>query len=88
MSTYLLAFVVSDFESYKRKGDKSKPKMNVYYRNAYKDSAPRSYEFGRASIQAIEEYLDMKYTELKLDQIGIPDFASGAMENWGLVTYR
>lgn len=94
MSTYLLAFVVSSFEVYTKNSPsgKDRPVMRVIGRNqAIIDiAAERSQIFGAASIKAIEDFLGIKYTEHhnKLDQIGIPDFAAGAMENWGLVTYR
>jgi aminopeptidase N len=45
-------------------------------------------EVGAFALDWFGEYYGIPYPERKLDQAGIPDFAQGAMENTGLVTYR
>lgn len=43
---------------------------------------------GPLILEFYEKFFDIKYPLPKEDLIAIPDFASGAMENWGLITYR
>lgn len=87
MSTYLTAFVVSDY-----KHTKKIQNQRVF---ADEDSvndgqAEYALEVGIDVLKALEDYLGVKYSLEKMDQIAIPDdyFSPGAMENWGLVTYR
>lgn len=86
MSTYLAAFVVSDF-SYIENG-----KQKVYARPQAIREGLGNYSLmaGVEILDILAKFLDYEYTPSKLDQIAFPDdyFAAGAMENWGLVTYK
>lgn len=88
MSTYLLAFVVGELQK-KTGSTKDGVEVNVYATPA---QPANSLDFAlQHSIETIEffnDYFGVPYPLPKSDQVAIPDFANGAMENWGLVTYR
>ena len=88
MSTYLLAFVVGEFQS---KNGKTKDGVDVTVYATPAQNA-NSLDFAlKHSIDTIEffnDYFGVPYPLPKSDQVALPDFANGAMENWGLVTYR
>ena len=85
MSTYLLFFGVGGFES---AADGEDPRVRLM---AAPDAVPfgaLGLAFGRQSLQFCERYFDIPYPLGKMDLIAIPDFAFGAMENWGAITFR
>ncbi|XP_068595878.1 aminopeptidase Ey-like [Brachionichthys hirsutus] len=88
MSTYLLAFIVSDF-GFIQSND-SAPLVRVYARKSAIDANQGQYALNitRPILTFFENYYSSKYPLPKSDQIALPDFNAGAMENWGLITYR
>ena len=87
MSTYLVAFIVGEFEA-------SAPVMvgNAHLRvcavPGKKHLATFAVDIGKASLEHFSAYYGIAYPGDKLDLIAIPDFASGAMENLGAITFR
>ncbi|KAF2015914.1 hypothetical protein BU24DRAFT_433217 [Aaosphaeria arxii CBS 175.79] len=87
MSTYLLAFIIGELNYIETKA--FRVPVRVY---APKD---RDIEHGRFSVELAaktldfyEKTFDSEFPLPKMDMVAIPDFSAGAMENWGLVTYR
>ncbi len=88
MSTYLLAFVFGEMHSVEATSGtgvlvrswatKAQPESFLKYAN---DEAVRILEF-------FTGYFQTAFPLRKLDQVALPDFEVGAMENWGLITYR
>ena len=87
MSTYLLAFIVGDFE-FTQKKTKNGVLVRVFAIPGKKEQTHFALDVAVKVLEFYEEYFDIKYPLNTLDMIAIPDFASGAMENWGAVTYR
>jgi len=86
MSTYLVAFVVSEFAHLESTpGDTT---FRVWARPDAVAQASYSLDIGPKILEFFEQYFNVPYPLPKMDMIAIPDFSSGAMENWGLVTYR
>lgn len=88
MSPYLLAFVVGEMHK-KSAHTKSGVEVNVWATPA---QAPESLDFALdsavRSIEFFDDYFGVPYPLPKADHVALPDFSSGAMENWGLITYR
>lgn len=88
MSTYLLAFVVGEVHSVK-----AKTKDGIEVRTWATVAQPTSFltYANDEAVKILEYFTDYFHTPFplqKLDQVALPDFESGAMENWGLITYR
>uniref|UniRef100_T1IX44 Aminopeptidase n=1 Tax=Strigamia maritima TaxID=126957 RepID=T1IX44_STRMM len=87
MSTYLLAFIVTNF-SYADQKSVGDVEFRVYSRPAAKDQTKFAVETGPLVLDFFDDFFNIPYPLPKQDMIAIPDFGSGAMENWGLITYR
>lgn len=87
MSTYLLAFISGEFESIEKKTKKG-VLVRVFTTPGKKDQAKFSLDVAVKTLDFFSDYFNIPYPLPVLDMIAIPDFAAGAMENWGAVTYR
>ena len=88
MSSYLLAFVIGELHK-KTARTKSGVEVNVWTTPAQNENTlDFALDIAARSIDFYDEYFGVKYPLPKSDHVALPDFSSGAMENWGLITYR
>ncbi|XP_016140388.1 aminopeptidase N-like [Sinocyclocheilus grahami] len=89
MSTYLLAFVISEFTNL-RSPSEANVLIRIWGRREAIESGQGDYALSVTFpiLKYLENYYNTTYPLSKSDQVALPDFAAGAMENWGLVTYR
>ena len=88
MSTYLLAWVIGRFHG-KTITNKHGVKITTYAAlNQDLDAVDFANEVAAKSLEFYDDNFGVPYPLEKLDQVALPDFEAGAMENWGLVTYR
>jgi aminopeptidase N len=85
MSTYLVFFGVGEFETLQ---DPIDGRVRVLTLPGSQPHAGFGLEFGRKALQFSEAYYGIPYPLSKMDLIAVPDFAFGAMENWGAITFR
>uniref|UniRef100_A0A182TCQ8 Aminopeptidase n=1 Tax=Anopheles maculatus TaxID=74869 RepID=A0A182TCQ8_9DIPT len=84
MSTYLLAFVISDFKTISQETDR----FRIFAAEHKVAHTEYALDFLGKSLRTLETLFGHQYQLPKVDLIAIPDFAMGAMENWGLITFR
>ena len=88
MSSYLLAFAAGDMQGVTAK-TKNGTLVGVYATKAHPASNLEfALDIAVRSIEFYEDYYGVKYPIPQSLHVALPDFSSGAMENWGLVTYR
>lgn len=88
MSSYLLAFVVSDFEYISNADTKEigETLHRIWVRPDAIKKAQFALENSEAVLKALEAYVNFDFELPKIDSAAIPN-KGGAMENWGMVTY-
>ncbi len=87
MSTYLLAFVTGELEFLESKTENG-TQVRTYATPDNVQLTKFALDVAVKTLDFYEEYFAIPYPLDKCDMIALPDFASGAMENWGCVTYR
>jgi len=87
MSSYLVAFLVGEFD-YVESISKNGVVIRVYTPEGKTSHGDFALKCACDSLDIYDEFFGVPYPLPKLDMVGIPEFAMGAMENWGLVTYR
>jgi len=87
MSTYLVAFVVGPFEETAALDVDGVP-LRIVYPKGKAGLSDLAMDSGAHALRFFSKYFDIPYPGEKLDMLAIPDFAFGAMENLGCITYR
>ncbi|KAJ7327041.1 hypothetical protein JRQ81_016800 [Phrynocephalus forsythii] len=87
MSTYLVCWAVHQFDFIPRFSSRGIP-LRIYAQPKQIHTAEYAANVTKKIFDFFEVYFNMNYSLPKLDKIAIPDFGTGAMENWGLITYR
>mmetsp|Transcript_8511 Transcript_8511/g.35009 ORF Transcript_8511/g.35009 Transcript_8511/m.35009 type:complete len:932 (+) Transcript_8511:189-2984(+) len=87
MSTYLLAFCVGEFDVVAML-TQNKVMVRVFTPPGKPELGTFALKCAVAALDKYDETFDLPYPLPKSDMVAIPEFAAGAMENWGLVTYR
>ncbi len=88
MSSYLVAWVVGDLQK-KTATTKGGVEVSIWSTKAHDPSnLDFALDVATRTIDFFDEYFGVPYPLPKSDHVALPDFSAGAMENWGLVTYR
>ncbi|XP_019956595.2 leucyl-cystinyl aminopeptidase [Paralichthys olivaceus] len=86
MSTYLVAFIVANFTPISK--NVSNIQVSVYSVPEKKEHTEYALETASQLLEFYNTFFEIDYPLKKLDLVAIPDFLAGAMENWGLITFR
>ncbi|XP_033635601.1 uncharacterized protein LOC117296680 [Asterias rubens] len=89
LSTYLVCYVISDFKA-KFKTTANGVTFGVWAQADFINQTDYALEKGVAILDYFDGLYgeEVRYPMAKIDMIALPDFTAGAMENWGLITYR
>ncbi|CAH1155226.1 unnamed protein product [Phaedon cochleariae] len=84
ISTYLVAFMVSDLKP----GSSSDASIKVWSRQSLLSQTSYAAQLAPKILRYFESYFDIKFPLPKIDVVAVPEFGFSAMENWGLITFR
>ena len=87
MSTYLLAFIVGDMAAVEATAANG-TLVRVWTTRGKEEQGRFALDNAVRLLAFLDDYFGIPYPLAKLDHIAVPDFAAGAMENWGAITYR
>ncbi|XP_053679539.1 membrane alanyl aminopeptidase-like [Anopheles nili] len=86
MSTYLVAFIMAPYDTNEREG------LGILARPEARNQTQYSLDVGIKLLKALGDWIDYPYASVpemtRMYMAAVPDFSAGAMENWGLLTYR
>lgn len=87
MSTYVLAVVVGRINCIEKTSETG-TLVRIWSTEGLENKGEYALNVAIEILDYLENYFGIKYPLPKLDHVAIPDFAAGAMENWGCITYR
>ncbi|EJD75414.1 peptidase family M1 containing protein [Loa loa] len=87
MSSYLLALAVTDFDFIEGTTSMG-TRFRIWSREEALNQTIYALRAGISVLEFYEDYYNISFPLKKQDMMALPDFAAGAMENWGLITYR
>ena len=87
MSTYLLAFIVGDLKAIEQHAPGG-TLVRVWTTPGKEEQGRFALETSVKLLEYFNDYFGIPYPLEKMDHLAVPDFAAGAMENWGAITYR
>ncbi|RWS22265.1 hypothetical protein B4U80_00248, partial [Leptotrombidium deliense] len=88
MSTYLVCFVVGDYDFVEKSTPGGGVKVRIYTRIGRKEEGLFALNVAVKSVVYLQNYLGVNYTLPKLDIVGVRDHDASAMENWGLILHK
>jgi aminopeptidase N len=87
MSSYLVAYVVGPLEVTEPSDANGTP-VRIAHIPGKGELTPYAQDIGVRSLNFFADYYGIPYPDAKVDHVALPDFAQGAMENLGCITYR
>ncbi|RWS18205.1 puromycin-sensitive aminopeptidase-like protein, partial [Leptotrombidium deliense] len=88
MSSYLVCFVIGDYDYVESMSTDGRVKVRVYTRVGKQEEGNFALNITIKSLDFLQKFLGVNYPLPKLDLVGVNDHQSRAMENWGLIVHR